>query len=65
MKNKNRKTLDQIRKMRIPKYIDFRDTKLLKKIISKGFLSKGNGQWYDNGGYDILIKMDNTIVGLS
>ena len=65
MKNKNRKTLDQIRKMRIPKHIDFKDTKLLKKIISKSFLSKGNGKWYDNGGYDILIKMDNTIVGLS
>lgn len=62
---KNKKTLDQIRKMKIPKYINFNDTQLLKKIISKAILSKGNGEWYANGGYDILIIMDNTIIGLS
>jgi len=62
---KNKKTLDQIRKMKIPKYINFNDTQLLKKIISKAILSKGNGKWYANGGYDILIIMDNTIIGLS
>jgi hypothetical protein len=64
-KMKNKKTLDQIRAMKIPKHINFNDTKLLKKIISKSFLSEGNGKWYANGGYDILINMDNTIVGLS
>ena len=62
---KSKKTLDQIRRMKIPKHINFNDTKLLKKIISKSFLSEGNGEWYANGGYDILINMDNTIVGLS
>ena len=45
--------------------INFNDTKLLKKIISKSILARGNGRWYANGGYDILISMDNTIVGLS
>ena len=62
---KSKKTLDQIRKMKIPKHIKFNDTKLLKKIVSKSILAKGNGRWYANGGYDILISMDNTIVGLS
>ena len=62
---KNKKTLDQIRRLKIPKDINFNDTKLLKKIISKSILARGNGRWYANGGYDILISMDNTIVGLS
>ena len=62
---KNKKTLDQIRGLKIPKHINFNDTKLLKKIISKSILARGNGRWYANGGYDILISMDNTIVGLS
>ena len=62
---KNKKTLDQIKSLKIPKHINFNDTKLLKKIISKSILAKGNGRWYANGGYDILISMDNTIVGLS
>ena len=62
---KNKKTLDQIRVLKIPKHINFNDTKLLKKIISKSILARGNGRWYANGGYDILISMDNTIVGLS
>ena len=62
---KNKKTLDQIRRLKIPKDINFNDTKLLKKIISKSILARGNGRWYVNGGYDILISMDNTIVGLS
>ena len=62
---KNKKTLDQIRRLKIPKHINFNDTKLLKKIISKSILTRENGRWYANGGYDILISMDNTIVGLS
>ena len=62
---KNKKTLDQIRRLKIPKHINFNDTKLLKKIISKSILARGNGRWYANGGDDILISMDNTIVGLS
>ncbi|MFL3008898.1 MAG: hypothetical protein ACJZ14_05925 [Candidatus Neomarinimicrobiota bacterium] len=62
---KNKKTLDQIKSLKIPKHINFNDTKLLKKIISKSILARGNGRWYANGGYDILISMDNTIVGLS
>ena len=62
---KNKKTLDQIRRMKIPKHINFNDTKLLKKIVSKSILVKGNGRWYANGGYEILISIDNTIVGLS
>ena len=61
---KNKKTLDQIRKLKIPKHINFNDTKLLKKIVSKSLLAKGNGRWYANGGYDILISMDNMIIGL-
>ena len=51
--------------MKIPKRINPNDTFLLKKIVSKGFLQKGNGQWYADGGYDILMKMDSTIVGLA
>ena len=35
------------------------------KIVSKGFLQPGNGQWYADGGYDVLMKMDNTIIGLA
>ena len=62
---KSKKTLNQIRKMKITKHINFKDTKLLKKIISKSILARGNGRWYTNDGYDILISMDNTIVGLS
>jgi len=62
---KNKKTLDQIKSLKIPKHINFNDTKLLKKIISKSILARGNGRWYANEGYDILISMDNTIVGLS
>ena len=62
---KSKKTLDQIRRMKIPKHINFNDTKLLKKVVSKSILAKGNGRWYVNGGYDILISMDNSIVGLS
>ena len=62
---KNKKSLDQIRRLKIPKHINFNDTKLLKKIISKSILARGNGRWYANGGYDILNSMDNTIVGLS
>ena len=65
MKTKNRKTLDHIRDMKIPKRINPNDTTLLKKIVSKGFLQKGNGRWYANGGYDVLMKMDSTIVGLA
>ena len=65
MKTKSRKTLDHIRDMKIPKRINPNDFTLLKKIVSKGFLQKGNGQWYDDGGYDVLMKMDNTIVGLA
>ena len=62
---KSKKTLDQIRRMKIPKHINFKDTKLLKKIVSKSILTKGSGRWFTNGRYDILISMDNTIVGLS
>jgi hypothetical protein len=65
MKTKSRKTLDHIRDMKIPKRINPNDLTLLKKIVSKAFLQKGNGQWYSDGGYDILLSMDNTIVGLS
>mgnify|MGYP006144182173 CR=1 FL=1 len=65
MKTKNRKQrLDHIRNMKIPNYIHHNDTKLLKKIVSKAFLQKGNGQWYEDGGYEMLLSMDSTIVGL-
>lgn len=51
--------------MKIPKNINPNDTLLLKKLVSKSFLQKGNGKWFNNGGYDVIMKMDNTIVGLS
>ena len=62
---KDKKTLDQIRRMKIPRHINFNDTKLLKKVVRKSILAKGNGRWCANGGDEILISMDNTIVGLS
>jgi len=65
MKKQKKHSLDHIMNMKIPKNINPNDTLLLKKLVSKSFLQKGCGKWFNNGGYDVIMKMDNTIVGLS